>query len=296
MEIGRRTMRSAIVLSSVALAIALAACGRPEPSQKESADLLPPPPPADQAAESPSIAISSAPGVAFNYGYAFRVPNAKISAVQEEHAQSCEKLGLDRCRITGMRYRLLGDNEVSAMLAFKLAPELARAFGKEGIAAVGKAEGMLVDSEISGIDAGATIDGTNRQVTALREELAKIEEQLKGGGLPASERAELQAQASALREQLRAASATRQDARASLATTPMVFEYGSGDFIPGFDGTSPLREALRTASDSFLTMLGFLIVATATLLPWAAIAALGWWLWRRLRKPLALSVAATEQP
>ena len=289
-------MRRSFVLVPIALTIALAGCGKaPDRNRESSSDLQKfevrnePPPTSGAVADrsvfnaAPGVSVSSAPGVAFNYHYAFRVPNAKIAAVQEEHAQACEKLGLDRCRITGMRYRLVSDNEVSAMLAFKLDPTLAREFGKQGIAAITKAEGMLVDSEITGTDAGAVIEGANRQSAGLRDELTKVEEQLKRPGLSAGERTELTQQAADLREQIRSASATRTDARESLATTPMVFDYGSGDLIPGFDGRSPIREAFSTSVSSFMTMLGFAIIAIGALLPWALLAALGVWAWRRFR-------------
>jgi hypothetical protein len=282
-------MRHSFILVSSLLAISIAGCSqspRKTEERLQTSDVR-----EEAAADSagapaaPGISVSSAPGVAFNYRYAFRVPNAKIAAVQEEHAQACEKLGLDRCRITGMRYRLVSNDEVSAMLAFKLDPTLAREFGKQGIAAVTKAEGMLVDSEITGTDAGAVIEGANRQSAGLRDELAKVEEQLKRPGLSAGERTELTAQAASLREQIRGASATRTEARESLATTPMVFDYGSGDVIPGFDGASPIREAFRTAISSFTTMLGFAIIAIGALLPWGLLGALVWWAYRRLRKP-----------
>jgi hypothetical protein len=282
-------MRRSFVLVPIALTVALAGCS---PSPRKTEEKLQTSDIREEAAadsavsnRAPGISVSSAPGVAFNYRYAFRVPNAKIAAVQEEHAQACEKLGLDRCRITGMRYRLVSNDEVSAMLAFKLDPTLAREFGKQGIAAVTKAEGMLVDSEITGTDAGAVIEGANRVSAGLRDELAKVEEQLKRSGLSAGERTELTQQAASLREQIRSASATRTEARESLATTPMVFDYGSGDVIPGFDGASPIREAFRTAISSFTTMLGFAIIAIGALLPWGLLGALGWWAYRRFRKP-----------
>ena len=41
------------------------------------------------AVAGPNVRVSAAPGVAFNYRYAFRVPDAKIAAVQEEHAAAC---------------------------------------------------------------------------------------------------------------------------------------------------------------------------------------------------------------
>lgn len=285
-------MRRFLLGSAALLPLVIAGCGK-APSKNEQLRA-----PQNAVAESaadmaaPAIAPSAAPGVAFNYQYAFRLPNAKIAAVQEEHAQMCEKLGLDRCRITGMRYKLVSNDEVSAMLAFKLDPAIARDFGKQGIAAVTKSEGMLVDSEISGIDAGAEITGSQRASAALRDELAKVEAQLARAGVPASERAELQEQAADLRAQLRSQSETRTAARESIATTPMVFNYGSGDVIPGFDGASPVREAMRNAISTFGWMFGLIIVATGALLPWAMIGGLGWWLFRRLRAKPAVPQSA----
>src|SRR5687768_3770677 len=57
-----------------------------------------------RASGPPGIAPTAAPGVAFNYRYAFRLPGENISRVQEEHAQACEKMGIELCRITAMNY------------------------------------------------------------------------------------------------------------------------------------------------------------------------------------------------
>src|SRR5881628_1327936 len=91
----------------LALVLAAAACGRaPEhggggggggstaEADRSSSD--------ERAAAPAGIAPTAAPGVAFNYKYAFRLPAERITAVQEEHAEACEKLGVARCRITGL--------------------------------------------------------------------------------------------------------------------------------------------------------------------------------------------------
>src|SRR3546814_13333291 len=93
----------------------------------ETAEVAPQTP---SAARSPNIGVTSAPGVAFNYAYAFRLDDSRIAAVQEEHAAACEALGTTRCRITGMTYRLIRENEVEAQLLFKLRSEELRV-GKE---------------------------------------------------------------------------------------------------------------------------------------------------------------------
>ncbi|HEX8534161.1 MAG TPA: hypothetical protein VF662_08340 [Allosphingosinicella sp.] len=289
-----------------ALLLATAACGgggREQETRTTSQDLqtfdvaesppgvtapAPPPPPVSRSQTNggPSIGPTAAPGIAFNYRYAFRLPGERISAVQEQHAAACEKLGLDRCRITGMRYRLLGEEDVEAFLAFKLDPAIARQFGKNSIESVTRAEGMLVDSEISGEDAGADIERATRNVSQLEEDLRRIETQLARPGLRAAERAELQIQADQIRGSIRATRANREERRESLAKTPMVFQYGSGDVAPGFDNRSPLKTALKDAQENFVSGFATLLVILVTLLPWAIVLGFLYWLFRRFGGPL----------
>ena len=93
-------------------------------ASESSADLR-----SSRAPAAPGIVPTAAPGVAFNYRYGFRLPAQHIAAVQRQHAAACEKLGIDRCRITGMHYRLVNDRDIEGMLAFKLDPMIARKFG-----------------------------------------------------------------------------------------------------------------------------------------------------------------------
>lgn len=233
-----------------------------------------------EASGGPDVRVSSAPGVAFNYRYAFRVPDAKISGVQEQHAAACETLGLSRCRITGMRYALVDEDEVEASLAFKLDPGIARKFGKDAISSVEKAEGILVDSVIEGVDVGSGITASQRRSSDLSAELTRIEARLKAGGMGDRERTELQEQAARIREQLDGERDTRRAGEESLATTPMEFAYRGGDGIPGFDSGNPFADAFKTAISSAVMMLSFVLIAVGVLLPWVALLALLVLLWR----------------
>ncbi|MEE9433368.1 MAG: hypothetical protein V3V15_03925 [Sphingorhabdus sp.] len=234
---------------------------------------------ADSVAGSPNISPTAAPGVAFNYRYAFRVPDVQIAAVQEVHAAACETLGISRCRITGMRYQLIDEDEVEGFLSFKLDPMIARKFGKEAISSVEKAEGILVDSEISGRDVGTQIDNSQRRSSDMGAELKRIERRLAAKGLGDRERSELQEQAERLRGRLSSEKETRREDEASLATTPMQFSYSSGDGILGL-GRNPLSGALDTSIGSFVTMASFVIVAIGVILPWLILAILLLLLWR----------------
>jgi hypothetical protein len=234
---------------------------------------------ADMATEAaaPGVDVTAAPGVAFDYRYAFRLPGNRISAVQEAHAQACEKLGIDRCRITGMRYRLVDSKDVEAMLALRLDPKIARQFGKDATAIVDKSDGMLVDQEITGEDVGTRIAGATKSEAALREELGKIEAELarpvpmiRGNVAPqaAVDRQSLLDRAAEIRGQLHALGDTKDADEKALAGTPMVFNYGSGSVVPGFDVRSPVRDALQQSWDNLIGGFAAILVIVVTLIPW----------------------------
>ncbi|MEA3032404.1 MAG: hypothetical protein QOH86_420 [Sphingomonadales bacterium] len=232
---------------------------------------------ADADLAAPGIAPTAAPGVAFNYKYAFRLPAERIAGVQEQHAQACEKLGLARCRITGMYYHLTGDRDIEARLDFKLDPAIARTFGKQGIDVVNHADGLLVESEITGEEEQGAIDAARRGETDAGERLRQIEAQLARKDLRSPERAELQSQAQQLRDSMAANRATRTEKEAMLATTPMSFSYQSGDMAPG------VRRSLSQGFDNLLGALEWMLLALITLAPWIAVALLVWLGWRRFR-------------
>lgn len=285
-------MRWLLIGVSVA---ALTACG---PRQKREASSAPNEPavmadtmtpPGIVASRAPGIDVTAAPGVAFTYRYGFRLPSDHIAAVQEQHAQACERLGLARCRITGMRYRLLGENNVEGELDFKLAPELARRFGSDGIASVERAGGTRVDTEITGTDAGATIDRAAIDRARAEDERRRLDALL-ARAKTGAERAQLQAQREEAGRRLAAAADTTADARASLATTPVTFLYGSGPAVRGFDSSAPITSALDTAIGSAQVTLAVVLALLAILGPPALVIGLVVLLVLRLRRRRRVAV------
>lgn len=269
----RRTFPFLVLLLATAAACSKSNPERSAPSQpmeasNASADVSESAAPAGRASRDggPNVGVTAAPGVAFNYNYEFRLPPTRIAEVQEQHAQACEHLTIARCRITGMFYRVNNAHDVEAMLAFKLDPAIARQFGRDGVAAVIGAEGMLSESEITGTDVGTQIHAANRSIAELQGDLQRTEAQLRAPGLDLDEKARLEDQAQQLRETIRAGTAQREEAQESLATTPMVFRYASGEPTMG--------QSLRDAGDSFLDSASVLLRIVIALLPWAIAAAL----------------------
>jgi hypothetical protein len=254
-------------------------------------------------ATAPGVDVTAAPGVAFDYRYAFRLPGNRIAQVQEAHAQACEKLGIDRCRITGMRYRLVNQKDVEAMLALRLDPKLARQFGKDATGTVEKSDGMLVDQEITGEDVGRRLAGASKSEAALRDELRRVEAELarpvpmiRGNVAPqaAVDRQRLLDRAEEIRAQLRALGERKDADNEALAGTPMVFNYGSGSVVPGFDVRSPMRDALRQSADNFVGGFAVILVLIITVIPWLLLFLAGLWAYRFARRRWGWFASATS--
>ncbi|MBK8373413.1 DUF4349 domain-containing protein [Sphingorhabdus sp.] len=213
------------------------------------------------AAVSPSVA----PGVAFQYSYDFRVPGDKIEGVQDEHAAACETLGLSRCQITGLNFSQSENGYPEGRMEFLLDPAIARKFGRDAIASVEKAEGVLTTSNVSGENVGAEIASSQVRSAGMEAEVKRIEERLAGKGLANDERVELRRRAEELRDMMGGEKETRRNGEKRIATTPVQFNY-SGNM--GIGGSGAFGDALSASTDSMTSMLGLLLMLAGVVLPW----------------------------
>jgi hypothetical protein len=222
------------------------------------------------AMKAPGIPASSAPNLAFEYRYAFKLPDAKIGAVQEEHAEACEVLGSARCQIIDYKYQQAAENDVEAILAFKLDPAIARKFGRDAIASVEEAEGVLADGNVTGNNVGGQIEDSQGRSALLQAQLERLELRLKAK-LPPKERASLQERAEEIRRELDNEADGRGKGEIKLAMTPVQFTYTSDGGVPGFGKDNPFASAFNVSATSFATMISFVLMITGALAPWALI-------------------------
>lgn len=284
-------------VSVLALAATLAACGQAASDQSEPAamDVAESTSAGDAASsatvegQAPGIGANVAPGVAFDFRYEFSLPEARIAAVQEEHANLCGRLGVSRCRVTGLTFNKSGDGAVEAMMAFRLDPALALGFARDATDLVERAEGKLSTSQVSGEDVGSGIVADDKTAAGLESELRKAEAELKIPGLSKDARERLVQRQQELRGKLAELKRDRDGKVESLATTPVLFHYTPGDTVWGMDRNTPLRQGLSTGADSFSAMLGIVALIIGAVAPWALLALAVWWVVRRLRAGRAVT-------
>lgn len=264
-------------IAAIGLVVSLGGCSQQEEraedlrtfdaSEEMSAD--------SSAQRAPGIVPTAAPGVAFNYRYGFRLPDANISAAQETHAAACEKLGLTRCRITGMTYQLDDRDRVDATLAISIDPLLARAFGRDAITVIEKQDGRLRYAEITGEDQNPALDDAARRQGSANQRIAQLEAEL-ARARGENERVQLREQIRQLRAEIEQAQNQATQSEAMIRRTPMTFAYhGGGSSGRGFAGENPAAEAWYLFVDSLATMVSFGLKALAVALPWLFLVLLG---------------------
>src|SRR6185436_14062320 len=224
----------------------------------------------------PDIGTTSAPDVAFDYRYGFRLAADRIATVQDQHQQLCERYTLARCRITGMTYRAAGQGDVEASMSFALDPDIARQFGHDAVQRVTAADGTVTESAIEGNEVGPTLRASGRTLSALQSDLERIELRLSGLDSRSALKSGLEEQAAALRDQIRSLRESRGSQAETLTMTPMIFRYGSGSLAPGPDQQPTLGEAASDMGESAIYGLYLLARVLIALAPWAGAALILW--------------------
>lgn len=231
------------------------------------------------ASSPPDVSPSAAPGVAFRYGYEFSLPDKRISATQEAHASECEKLGLARCRITGMSYSVDQHEQVTAELDLKLDPSIARQFGKSAHQLVERSDGKLIRLDIGSSDEGTAIGQATRQKTDVAAQIDRLQQELAKTKPGTAAHANLLSQIETLRQQASEQTRAIEAGQAALASTPMEFHYYGRGGVPGFRG-NPVREAWQTFVTTVVWLVGILLQALAVLIPLGVLLAVCIALWR----------------
>jgi hypothetical protein len=231
----------------------------------------------------PDLDPEAAPGVAFDYRYSFRLEADRVAEMQQEHQRLCGRYG-PRCRITGMDYRAANEDDVEAMLSFLVDPAIAGQFGRESVGAVTAADGELTESQIAGTEISTALKANTGSIEELQAEIDRIEARLARRNLRWRERERLDEERQSLRRQIAELRSVTGAQERQLATTPILFRYGSGNLAPGPARQATVGEAFERSTDNFLGGLNILLVIFVTISPWLLTGLAIWGVVRFLRR------------
>jgi hypothetical protein len=196
-------------------------------------------------------------GSGFDYRYAFRVPGDRVKAVLQSNAAGCDAIGPAQCRITGMRYSVDNSNHIRAVLTLNIDPAIARAFGEAAVKTLQSADGVLVDSEISGAD----VTTTARTLAII----GRLRDRLKSAQNAAATDPAAKVQAERIKSALDTIAESEAGQGQTLATAPVLITYESSNALTGL-GSADAN--FRNAGKSFETTISRVLIVLAAVGPW----------------------------
>ena len=308
-------MRRSLPLLALLLATA-AACGRVEDNKpplpaarpptrstnsteaadSESLSAIPPELPAPRARPSretgPDLDPAAAPGVAFDYSYAFRLEAERVAEVQQEHQRAVRR-ATDRAAgspawIIAPPMRTMSRRcSPSSSIRRSPASSAARASARST-----RPDGTLAGSEISGTEIGTAIKANTGNIEALEAELERVEARLAQRGLRWRERERLDEERRDLRRQIAELRSTTHGAGAPARDDADAVPLRLGRVRAG-TGAAGRRSARRPSAPPTLSSaaLNMLLIVFVTLSPWLLTALLVWGAIRFARRRLVTAAA-----
>lgn len=106
------------------------------------------------------------PRIAYAYSFGFSVPAKNMSELQRKHAQLCEKMGPQTCRVMQMSNSGDEGNYAYGELELEVAAPQAKAFGGELAKAADELDGKRTSNAVSGEDLSKQIIDTEARLQA----------------------------------------------------------------------------------------------------------------------------------
>jgi hypothetical protein len=229
---------------------------------------------------SPANIPVSLPKIAYVYEFGFRLSADTIPELQRQHADLCEKQGLQFCRILDMRQSGSEGDYASGSLALAVAAPRARAFGSELTKLAGEAGGKEVSSAISGEDLSKQLVDTEARLrarTVLRDRLMEVLASRKG---TVAELVEAERGVAQVNEEIDQARSWLAEMQGRVDFSRINIDYSSGS--PSGGGfIAPIRGAIGSIGTILGTVFAAVIIALTILVPFGLI---GWGFWSLFRR------------
>jgi hypothetical protein len=278
-----------IVLLAMAC-LALAGCSK-SPNGGNGPDLkafdvAEPPAPA-KVAEKPASAGSepvkvSVPKMAYAYKYAFSLPGAAVTRAQQAHVALCDQLGPARCRVLALESQAGDEQATSASLKLRVDSVVARQFGLALEKAVGDAGGHAVNRSMTAEDVSKDMVDTTARINQRELLVARLTEILRTRKGSVGDLVEAERSVATAQEELDQAKGWLTELQGRVAMSTIDIDYQAVAASTAHVGGG-VADALPASASAFLIGLGAILRVLIFLAPWAALGALGWWGFRRIR-------------
>ncbi len=229
-------------------------------------------------ADSAAPRAGAAKHVEVTYAFTLSAPEKDVAALQQKHLAECRRLG---CEVLSTNLSRFMRDSISANASIRIAPEKFAEF-EQAISAppveVSHRAESAVDQTLPLIDAEKRLEVK----TLLRDRLTAMLRE--PGQKSAADIAEIEKKIAEVQGDIESATARRDYLRTITQTVRVDISYYSISAKAGGVNFSPIANAVRGAGRTFTNSVAALVVFSIWIVPWLPLAALVFWVVRRLRR------------
>jgi len=239
----------------------------PDANREAAADVAEP---TTSPAPGGDIPVGSMPQIAYRYALGFRMEGDAIKPLQNRHADMCEALGANRCRIISMRQAEQEGNYSYGSLQIAVASGIARDFSKDLEQSSGSVDAELVSSSIDGEDLSKQIVDTEARLRSrelLRDRLMDVLRSRRG---TVAELVEAERSVAQVNQEIDQARSWLNEMRGRVAFSQMSITYEAGAPAAANQGggfAGPIYSAWNSLGSILGSMIAFLMLAVTVLGP-----------------------------
>jgi len=289
------------IASSLALVLALSACGAPaERADAVASDGAAAPAqmkaeaPAAEADARPERPAISIPQLAYSYAYELSAPAKAIRAMVARHEAACAQAGPTVCQLTGSSVREMGDDRIEGTVKLRATPAWLGRF-RAGLGSdVQAAGGRVTHASVVSEDLSRQIVDTEAAIRAKATLRDRLQALLASRPGKLSELLELERELAQVQGELDATQSELAVMRSRVATSELTLSYASAGVIAPEGVLAPLAEAVTGMVGILVLTLAGMVTVLAWTAPWALLAGGLYWVHRR--RLAARAKKPAEQP
>ena len=237
--------------------------------------------PGAPAANDPAAALA-VPQLAYDYSYDFMAPPQGADALMRADQATCESAGPAQCQIVSLTANNNSDEGFSARtLELRVTPAWLKTWQGGLDNGLKQAHGRISAQHVTSEDLSLQIVDSQAHIKnqeALRDRLADIIRTSPG---KISDLIDAEKQLSDVQADIDASQSALAVMQKRVATSHLTLNYQSAMSSAPSGLFAPITDALHGSLRAMISVIGFLITATAFLLPFAVIGGAVWWLFFR---------------
>lgn len=223
---------------------------------------------------------ATVPKIAYAYSFGFSISAKSMPVLQRKHAQLCEAMGPQSCRVMQMSQSGNEGDYASGELELEVAASQVKAFGNELGKAAESTGGKQISNAVSGEDLSKQIVDTQARLQARQLLRSRLMELLASHNGSVAELIEAERGVADVNEEIDEEQRLLKELNGRVEFSRVSINYQSGASA-GYGFTAPIAAAFRNLGSILGTVIAGLIVISISLVP-IVLFVIAWrWAWRR---------------